>query len=55
MFGTNTMMGSRNGSFTWLSGTAISANYALANTNICNGLIGEEILPELGSPNSFRK
>jgi len=54
-FGTNTMMGSRNGSFTCLSGAAISANFTLANTNICNGLIGEEILPELDSPNSFRK
>uniref|UniRef100_A0A0A9DN90 protein-serine/threonine phosphatase n=1 Tax=Arundo donax TaxID=35708 RepID=A0A0A9DN90_ARUDO len=54
-FGTNTMMGSRNGSFTCLSGAAISANFTLANTNICKGLIGEEILPELDSPNSFRK
>lgn len=55
IFGTNTMIGSRNGSFTCLSGAAISANFTLANTNICNGLIGEEILPELDSPNSFRK
>ncbi|KAF8715463.1 hypothetical protein HU200_027116 [Digitaria exilis] len=55
IFGTNTMMGSRNGSFTCLSGAAISANFTLANTNICKGLIGEEILPELDSPNSFRK
>jgi hypothetical protein len=54
-FGTSTMMGSRNGSFTCLSGAAISANFTLANTNICKGLIGEEILPELDSPNSFRK
>ncbi|CAN6248464.1 unnamed protein product [Urochloa humidicola] len=55
IFGTTTMMGSRNGSFTCLSGAAISANFTLANTNICKGLIGEEILPELDSPNSFRK
>jgi serine/threonine protein phosphatase PrpC len=54
-FGTSTMMDSRNGSFTCLSGAAISANFTLANTNICKGLIGEEILPELDSPNSFRK
>uniref|UniRef100_A0A0D3FVF9 protein-serine/threonine phosphatase n=1 Tax=Oryza barthii TaxID=65489 RepID=A0A0D3FVF9_9ORYZ len=52
---TNTMMTSQNGSFTCLSGAAISANFTLANTNICKGLIGEEILPELDSPNSFRK
>lgn len=55
IFGTDTMMGSRNGSFTCLSGAAISANFTLANTNICKGLIGEEILPGLDSPNSFRK
>ncbi|CAD6263869.1 unnamed protein product [Miscanthus lutarioriparius] len=55
IFGTNTMIGPRNGSFTCLSGAAISANFTLANTNICNGLIGEEILPELDSPNAFRK
>lgn len=54
-FETNDLMKSRNGSFTCLSGAAISANFTLANTNICNGLIGEEILPELDSPNSFRK
>ncbi|XP_020106783.1 probable protein phosphatase 2C 39 isoform X2 [Ananas comosus] len=46
---------SRSSSFSCLSGAAISANFTLANTNICNGLIGEEILPELDSPNSFRK
>ncbi|KAF4365095.1 hypothetical protein G4B88_018275 [Cannabis sativa] len=45
----------RTGSFSCLSGAAISANATLANTNICNGLIGEEILPSLDSPNSFRK
>lgn len=42
-------------SFTCLSGAALSANATLANTNICNGLIGEEILPNLDSPNSFRR
>ncbi|KAJ1696881.1 hypothetical protein LUZ63_005393 [Rhynchospora breviuscula] len=42
-------------SFSCLSGAAISANYTLANTNICNGVIASEILPELDSPNSFRK
>ncbi|GKV31501.1 hypothetical protein SLEP1_g40187 [Rubroshorea leprosula] len=42
-------------SFSCLSGAALSANATLANTNICNGLIGEEILPSLDSPNSFRK
>ncbi|CAI9776237.1 unnamed protein product [Fraxinus pennsylvanica] len=42
-------------SFSCLSGAALSANATLANTNICNGLIGEEILPTLDSPNSFRR
>ncbi|WCJ23504.1 Protein phosphatase 2C family protein [Euphorbia peplus] len=45
----------RNSSFSCLSGAAISANATLANTNICNGVIGAEILPSLDSPNSFRK
>lgn len=45
----------RNSSFSCLSGAALSANATLANTNICNGLIGEEILPSWDSPNSFRK
>ncbi|XP_022741176.1 probable protein phosphatase 2C 40 [Durio zibethinus] len=45
----------RTGSFTCLSGAALSANATLANTNICNGLIGAEILPSLDSPNSFRR
>ncbi|KAK7329431.1 hypothetical protein VNO77_23600 [Canavalia gladiata] len=45
----------RTGSFTCLSGAALSANATLANTNICNGVIGEEILPSLDSPKSFRK
>ncbi|KAL8047666.1 hypothetical protein ABFS82_07G015200 [Erythranthe guttata] len=44
-----------NSSFSCLSGAALSANATLANTNICNGLIGSEILPTLDSPNSFRK
>ncbi|GFZ08985.1 protein phosphatase 2C family protein [Actinidia rufa] len=44
-----------NSSFSCLSGAAISANATLANTNICNGLIGAEILPTLDSPNSFRR
>lgn len=42
-------------SFSCLSGAALSANATLANTNICNGLIGAEILPSLDSPNSFHK
>ncbi|EEF45525.1 protein phosphatase-2c, putative [Ricinus communis] len=45
----------RNSSFSCLSGAALSANATLANTNICNGVIGAEILPSLDSPNSFRK
>ncbi|XP_065863641.1 probable protein phosphatase 2C 40 [Euphorbia lathyris] len=45
----------RNSSFSCLSGAAISANATLANTNICNGVIGAEILPSWDSPNSFRK
>ncbi|GLU08373.1 hypothetical protein SLE2022_252910 [Rubroshorea leprosula] len=45
----------RTSSFSCLSGAALSANATLANTNICHGLIGEEILPSLDSPNSFRK
>lgn len=42
-------------SFSCLSGAAISANATLANTNICNGLIGTEILPNLDSPKTFHK
>ncbi|KAL5983800.1 hypothetical protein ACLOJK_017892 [Asimina triloba] len=45
----------RSSSFSCLSGAAISANATLANTNICNGLIGEGILPSLDSPRSFRR
>ncbi|MED6144936.1 hypothetical protein PIB30_020232 [Stylosanthes scabra] len=45
----------RTSSFSCLSGAAVSANATLANTNICNGVIGEEILPSLDSPTSFRK
>lgn len=44
-----------NSSFSCLSGAALSANATLANTNICNGLIGAEILPSLDSPTSFRR
>uniref|UniRef100_A0A1J3H399 protein-serine/threonine phosphatase n=1 Tax=Noccaea caerulescens TaxID=107243 RepID=A0A1J3H399_NOCCA len=42
-------------SFSCLSGAALSGNPTLANTNICNGVIGTEILPSLDSPKSFRK
>lgn len=42
-------------SFSCLSGAALSANATLANTNMCNGLIGAEILPTLDSPKSFRR
>lgn len=42
-------------SFSCLSGAALGANATLANTNMCNGLIGEEILPSLDSPRSFRR
>ncbi|GMH08314.1 hypothetical protein Nepgr_010154 [Nepenthes gracilis] len=48
-------LGRVNRSFSGLSGAALSANATLANTNICNGLIGAEILPSWESPNSFRK
>ncbi|KAH7670075.1 pyruvate dehydrogenase phosphatase protein [Dioscorea alata] len=45
----------RSRSFSCLSGAALSANATLANTNICNGVLGEEILPGLDSPKSFRR
>lgn len=45
----------RSNSFSCLSGAALSANATLANTNMCNGIIGEEILPGLDSPKSFRR
>ncbi|KAK6913778.1 PPM-type phosphatase-like domain [Dillenia turbinata] len=45
----------RSSSFACLSGAAISANATLANTNICNGVIGAEILPSWDSPKSFRR
>ncbi|XP_010250421.1 PREDICTED: probable protein phosphatase 2C 39 isoform X2 [Nelumbo nucifera] len=51
----NSKMRIRSSSFSCLSGAALSANATLANTNLCNGLIGEEILPGLDSPNSFRR
>ncbi|CAN4091713.1 unnamed protein product [Withania somnifera] len=44
-----------NNSFSCLSGAALSANATLANTNICNGMFGAEILPALDSPTSFRR
>lgn len=44
-----------NSSFSCFSGAALSANATLANTNLCNGLIGAEILPTWDSPTSFRK
>ncbi|KAK4372586.1 hypothetical protein RND71_007970 [Anisodus tanguticus] len=44
-----------NNSFSCLSGAALSANATLANTNICNDLLGAEILPALDSPTSFRR
>lgn len=44
-----------NSSFSCFSGAALSANATLANTNICNGLIGAEILPTWDSPTSFRR
>ncbi|XP_055818309.1 probable protein phosphatase 2C 40 [Solanum dulcamara] len=44
-----------NNSFSCLSGAALSGNATLANTNICNGLFGAEILPALDSPTSFRR
>ncbi|KAF6168001.1 hypothetical protein GIB67_020571, partial [Kingdonia uniflora] len=51
----NSNMKTRTGSFTCLSGAALSANATLANTNICNCVIREEILPGLDSPKSFRR
>ncbi|XP_077226543.1 putative protein phosphatase 2C 39 [Tasmannia lanceolata] len=51
----NTNIRTRSSSFACLSGAALSANATLANTNICNGLIGEEILPGLDSPKAFRR
>lgn len=44
-----------NSFFSCFSGAALSANATLANTNLCNGLIGAEILPTWDSPTSFRK
>lgn len=45
----------RTGSFSCLSGAAMGANATLANTRIGNGFIGEEILPGLDSPKTFRR
>ncbi|CAA6659707.1 unnamed protein product [Spirodela intermedia] len=49
------MMMRSSSSFSCLSGAALSANATLANTNICNGIIGEGILPGLDSPKSFKR
>ncbi|XP_073005746.1 probable protein phosphatase 2C 39 [Typha latifolia] len=46
---------SRSNSFSCLSSAALSANNTLANTSMCNGLLGKKILPGLDSINSFRK
>lgn len=45
----------RNNTFSSLSGAALGANATLANSSICNGKLGEEILPGLDSPKTFRK
>lgn len=45
----------RNNSFTSLSGAALGANATLANSSICNGKLGEQILPGLDSPKTFRR
>ncbi|KAI4386325.1 hypothetical protein MLD38_004266 [Melastoma candidum] len=45
----------RSSSFSCLSGAALSANATLANTSICSGIIGEEILPSIDSPKSFKR
>lgn len=45
----------RNGSFTSLSGAALGANATLANSSICSGRLGGEILPGLDSPRTFRR
>ncbi|KAK9671893.1 hypothetical protein RND81_12G062200 [Saponaria officinalis] len=42
-------------SFSCLTGAALSANATLANTNICNGILGTDILPSWDSPDSFRR
>lgn len=47
--------GRRNSSFSSLSGAALGANATLANSSICNGKLGEEILPGLDSPKTFRR
>jgi serine/threonine protein phosphatase PrpC len=47
--------GFRTSSFSSLSGAALGANATLANSSICNGKLGEEILPGLDSPKTFRK
>lgn len=51
----NSELKTRSSSFSCLSGAALSANATLANTKICNGIFGDEILPSIDSPNSFRR
>ncbi|ONK78648.1 uncharacterized protein A4U43_C02F21000 [Asparagus officinalis] len=46
---------SNKSTFSCLSGAALSANVTLANTNICNGLIGTGLLPGLDSPKTFQR
>lgn len=46
---------SNKSTFSCLSGAALSANATLANTNICNGLIGTGLLPGLDSPKTFQR
>lgn len=41
--------------FSCFSGAALSANTTLANTDLCNGLIGTGILPGLDSPKTFHR
>ncbi|XP_077218305.1 protein phosphatase 2C family protein isoform X2 [Tasmannia lanceolata] len=55
IFGEDPKIRRRSSSFSCFSGAALSANATLANTNICNGLIGSGILPGLDSPKSFRR
>jgi len=44
----------RSSSFSGISGAGLSANPTLANTNVCNGRLTDEILSEMDSPNSFK-
>ncbi|XP_068667102.1 probable protein phosphatase 2C 40 [Aristolochia californica] len=51
----NSNFRTKSGPFSCLSGAALGANATLANTNICNGVIGEKMLPGLDSPKSFKR